>query len=134
MRIIFVFGSNRQGIHGAGAALEARQRYGAILGQPEGLQGDSYAIVTKELRPDQPPVTLEEVQRGVTNFLNFARAHPELWFYVTPVGTGLAGFTMDQIAPMFESALPMENVYLTGIFLNWFNANLDWFNDNLEAQ
>lgn len=108
--MIFVFGSNREGRHGKGTALEARKYYGAIYGQAEGLQGRSYAIVTKELRQDHPKVTLEEVSQGVGRFLEYARTHPETQFYVTKVGCGLAGFTEDQIVPPFSGAT--ENVLL----------------------
>jgi len=34
---IFVFGSNSEGRHGAGAAKVARNQFGAIYGQSEGL-------------------------------------------------------------------------------------------------
>lgn len=115
-RRVFVFGSNRQGIHGAGAALEARERYGAILGQSEGLQGDSYAIITKELRPEEPPVTLDEIATGVSKFLRFAEEHQDMHFMVTAVGTGLAGFTVEQIAPLFKPALETRNVLLCDAF------------------
>jgi hypothetical protein len=56
---IFVFGSNRQGRHGKGSALTARNKFGAIYGQSEGLQGQSYAIITKELRKEYQPVSLQ---------------------------------------------------------------------------
>lgn len=105
-RSIFVFGSNREGRHGAGAALTARNLHGAIYGQPMGLQGDSYAIVTKELRPNHPPVTLDEVAIQVGAFITFARAHPELNFTLTRIGCGLAGFTPVQIKPLFADAPP----------------------------
>lgn len=104
MRKIFVFGSNREGRHGKGAALEARQRYGARHGHAEGLQGDSYAIITKELRSDYPPVTLSEVACGVKRFIRFAQDHPEMTFQVTAIGCGLAGFSPAEIAPMFAGA------------------------------
>jgi hypothetical protein len=48
--VIFVFGSNPEGRHGAGSAKTAREKFGAIRGQGEGLQGNSYAIPTKDLR------------------------------------------------------------------------------------
>lgn len=101
---IFVFGSNRQGRHGKGAALEARTRWGARYGQADGLQGESYAIITKELRDDEDAVTLQEVKIAVNRFLNFARRHPELQFLITPIGTGLAGFTREEIFPLFDDA------------------------------
>jgi hypothetical protein len=113
----FVFGSNREGRHGAGAALFARQSWGAIYGVPSGPQGRSYAIITKELRPSHPPVTLEEVAAGVATFLDYARTHPHIQFAVSAIGCGLAGFTPSQIAPLFQGAppnisLPMEFAYL----------------------
>lgn len=114
-REIFVFGSNRQGRHGAGAARAALQLHGAVYGQAEGIQGSSYAIVTKELRPSHPPVSLAEVAEGVSRFLDFARTHTSLTFRVTPIGCGLAGFTPDQIAPLFKNA--PSNVVLPECFL-----------------
>ena len=88
---IFVFGSNRQGRHGKGAALDAVERHGAIYGQPEGLQGNSYAIVTKEIRRGFPSVTLDEIKVSVDRFLAFATEHQEMTFAVTAVACGLAG-------------------------------------------
>lgn len=99
---IFLFGANVQGRHGAGAALYAWQNHGAIYGQPRGLQGNSYAIVTKELRRDHPKITLAYIASEVNEFLKYARLHPELTFNVTRIGCGLAGFTDEQIAPLFK--------------------------------
>lgn len=111
---IFVFGSNRQGRHGAGAAKHAWQNCGAMNGRAKGRQGNSYAIVTKELRENKYPVTLEEIEEGVIEFLEYALWHPELTFEVTPIGCGLAGFTPEQIAPMFWGA--PSNVELPEVF------------------
>lgn len=99
---ILVFGSNREGRHGAGAALDAHLYFSARYGQAEGLQGQSYAIITKELRSGYPPVTLAEVESGILRFLQFARNRPDLDFCVTRIGCGLAGFTEGQIAPLFR--------------------------------
>lgn len=99
---IFVFGSNLQGRHGKGAALEALQRHGAWLGCGEGIQGNSYAIPTKAT-PYQS-LSLPEIAAAVERFLDFAICHPELTFRVTAIGCGLAGFSPEQIAPMFRSA------------------------------
>lgn len=112
---IFVFGSNRQGRHGKGAALEARDKWGANYGQASGRQGRSYAIVTKELRRGWLPVTLSEIESEVGTFLLYAKSQPTLTFNVTPIGCGLAGFTPEQIAPMFRNA--PENVNLPAEFL-----------------
>lgn len=115
MKEIFVFGSNREGRHGKGAALVARLKHGARYGYAEGRQGDSYAIVTKELRKYVNPVNLDEIRIGVDKFRLYANAHPELLFVVTPIGCGLAGFTPKEIAPLFHS-MP-ENVQLPKEFL-----------------
>lgn len=101
---IFVFGSNLKGIHGAGAALHAKRRWGAKQGQGEGLQGQSYALPTK--RTPWARMTLLEVETHVAKFLRFARSQPALRFQVTAVGTGRAGFTVAEIAPMFDAAPP----------------------------
>lgn len=101
---VVVFGSNREGRHGAGAALHALKYCGAVYGQAEGRQGDSYAIITKELRLDEPQVTLAEVRNGVNRFLDYALENPDITFIVTPIGTGLAGFSHREIAPLFEGA------------------------------
>lgn len=99
---IFVFGSNVLGRHGKGAALTAKQKYGAIYGQSEGLQGNSYAIVTKgddkwylNIRP------LPLIKESVDRFLNFALTHKEYQFKVCEIGCGLAGYQPSDIAPMF---------------------------------
>ena len=110
MTDVFVFGSNRQGRHGAGAAKEAKEKYGAIYGQAEGRQGNSYAIVTKELRKNFPPVTLDEIGRSVLRFLGHARKKPDEVFQVTAIGTGLAGFKAEDVAPFFSGS--PENVHL----------------------
>lgn len=101
MTTIFVFGSNREGRHGKGAALTARTKYGAIYGQAEGRQGASYAIITKELRPWMPPVQLAEVKLGIDKFIHYAVTHPNDKFLITRIGCGLAGFKWDDIHPMF---------------------------------
>lgn len=98
--MIFVFGSNLAGRHGKGAALEARQRYGALYGQGEGLQGNSYAIPTKDRNIKTLP--LEHIKVFVERFIDFATAHPELHFAVTAIGCGLAGYSPPDIAPFFK--------------------------------
>ena len=93
---IFVFGSNGGGAHFGGAAATAANKFGAIMGQAEGLQGQSYAINTM----DGIDVMCEQINR----FIEFAAKHPELTFYVTEIGCGIAGYTPEQIGPLFEKA------------------------------
>lgn len=102
MTEIFVFGSNLAGRHGKGAALHARQRHGAVYGIGVGRTGDAYAIPTKDHMLRTLP--LSEIKAAVVRFLAYAYLHPDLTFRVTAIGTGLAGYTHKQIAPMFKGA------------------------------
>lgn len=117
-REIFVFGSNEEGRHGKGMALEAIAKHGAIYGQARGLQGNAYAIVTKDLQaPRHPSILRWRIELEVHAFLWFARCHPRWKFVVTPIGCGLAGFEVDDIAPMFAGA--PRNVVLPDVFKSW---------------
>lgn len=100
--MIFVFGSNLAGRHGAGAALVALRRHGAVLGQGRGLFGNSYALPTVDeaLRP----LSLAEVAEEVGHFIDVADARPDLTFQVTRVGCGIAGFKDSEIAPLFRGS------------------------------
>jgi hypothetical protein len=104
---IFVFGSNLAGRHGKGAALYARQHYGAIYGQGEGRQGDSYAIPTKDFLLH--PLPLDEIARYVARFRDYAASNLDLNFVVTRVGCGLAGYQDRQIAPLFQDPRNTSN-------------------------
>lgn len=118
--VIFVFGSNRQGRHGKGAALTAVKNHGAIYGQAGGLQGNSWAIITKELRKEYPPVTLGEIKTQVSRLKGFASKHSSWIFQVSPIGCGLAGFTPEQIAPLFKNS--PENMKLPKEFVKVLNG------------
>ena len=103
---VFVFGSNLAGIHGAGAALAAYRNYGAKLGVAEGITGQSYAIPTVREKI-AGPCSLEDIHAAVERFLAYTADHPEVEFFVTRVGCGLAGHHDGDIAPMFVNA-PMN--------------------------
>lgn len=107
---IFVFGSNIHGMHGGGAAYIANMKFGAEWGVGEGLTGQSYALPTMEGGVDY-------IAEKVQSFLKCAKAHPELTFYVTKVACGIAGFTINEIAPLFADAISMENVILPKEFV-----------------
>ena len=102
---IFVFGSNLAGMHGGGAARIALERFGAKMGQGVGLQGQSYAIPTMQ-------GGVETIKPYVDEFIQFAQQHPELTFLVTRIGCGIAGFTDEEIAPLFEDAHLVANIVL----------------------
>jgi len=102
---IFVFGSNLKGMHGGGAAYIAYRKFGAIMGQGVGLQGQSYGIPTMQ-------GGVETIRPYVDEFIQFAKEHPTLTFLVTRIGCGIAGFTDDEISPLFEKAHDIENIVL----------------------
>ena len=107
---VFVFGSNLQGYHGGGAARAALNHFGAVWGVGVGMQGQSYAIPTM-----QGPV--ETIKPYVDQFIEYATAHPELHFLVTPIGCGIAGFHHSEIAPLFKKTMSMCNVSLPKSFI-----------------
>jgi len=111
---ILVFGSNLAGKHGAGSALHAKRFYGAKYGVGVGRQGTSYAIPTKDKNLKVLP--LDQIESYVKDFLKYAKENPDLSFDVVKIGCGLAGYTPDQIAPMFVGY--SENVKLPKEFIN----------------
>lgn len=114
---VFVFGSNLAGRHGKGAALHAKEEYGAVYGQGQGYQGNSYAIPTKGYYLEVLPLSI--IAGYVRKFLAFAQANIEMNFYVTGIGCGLAGYNPEDIAPLFANA-PM-NVKLCDEFEAWLD-------------
>lgn len=107
---IFIFGSNESGRHGKGAAKKALT-WGAIYGQASGLQGKTYAIPTKDASIKRS-LTVNEIGPYVSQFIMFAKNHPELTFLVTAIGTGLAEHKAENIAPLFKDAIEIENIHL----------------------
>ena len=107
---IFVFGSNLAGAHGGGAARIAVEDFGAIWGQGVGLQGQCYAIPTMQ-------GGVETIKPYVDEFIEFAKQHKELFFYVTRIGCGIAGFSDEEIAPLFKDAKGLDNVALPKSFV-----------------
>ena len=102
---VFVFGSNLAGMHGGGAARVAHQRFGAVMGQGVGLQGQSYAIPTMQGGVDT-------IRPYVDEFIRFAAEHPDMKFLVTPIGCGIAGFTAREMGPLFAAAVEVDNIIL----------------------
>jgi hypothetical protein len=107
---VFVFGSNLQGMHAGGAARIACEKFGAVWGQGVGMQGHSYAIPTMQ-------GGVETIEPYVEEFMDYAFRHRELTFLVTRIGCGIAGFTAQQIAPLFLKVIDLENVILPKDFV-----------------
>ena len=113
---VFVFGSNLAGHHGGGAARVALQNFGAIMGQGVGLQGQSYAIPTMQ-------GGVETIKPYVDQFFDLAEEWDQTTFLVTRIGCGIAGFTDEEIAPLFDRAVDMYNVCLPESFVKIILAN-----------
>jgi hypothetical protein len=111
---IFVFGSNESGRHGAGAAKTAMQ-WGAVYGQAEGLQGRTYGIPTVNMKVNGK-IGLDKIAKYIDRFDDFALENENLVFLVTEIGCGLAGYTVDEIAPLFETCVYTPNIYLPKSF------------------
>lgn len=113
---VFVFGSNLAGVHGAGAA-KAALRYGARMGHGVGLQGRTYAIPTKDF--DIKTLPIDNIKPYIERFKKVTLEHPQVKFFITRVGCGLAGYKDSEIAPLFRGcgdncSFPKEwGAYLT---------------------
>lgn len=112
---VFVFGSNVLGHHDGGAANIALKHFGAVYGQNEGLQGQSYAIPTVGN-------SFEELKEAVRRFNEFVVRHPELKFMLTAIGCGNAGYKAEEIAPLFSQAYKFGNVYVPTQFMPYVNS------------
>ena len=122
---IFVFGSNLAGEHLGGAARIAHECFGAVWGQGVGLQGQSYSIPTMQ-------GGVETIRPYVYKFIDYAWNHPDYTFYVTRIGCGIAGFTPEQIAPLFNDALEVENILLPEDFVHIIDAEYEHFMDSFD--
>ncbi len=107
---VFVFGSNLEGMYLGGAARVAVEKFGALMGHGVGIQGQSYAIPTMQ-------GGVETIRPYVDDFIRLAREWDQNTFYVTRIGCGIAGFTDEEIAPLFDKALDLYNVRLPKSFV-----------------
>lgn len=97
---IFVFGSNMAGTHAGGAAKIALQHFGATKGVGRGWAGQSFAIPTMNEHLQQMP--LSQIQYYIDDFKIYVKNHPKMKFFITAVGCGVAGYKVEEIAPMFK--------------------------------
>ena len=126
---IFVFGSNPEGRHGAGAAKIAREKFGAIYGQGEGLQGNAYALPTKDLRIKENngfrSIPKEQIIKNIKKLYDCALENPEKKFYIAYRNTyqkSLNGYTGYEMIQMFIDAgeIP-NNIYISK---EWYETGL----------
>jgi hypothetical protein len=128
--MVFVFGSNEGGIHGAGSALYALQHEGAVAGIGVGFQGNSYAIPSKAVRPHRggwvvgQTLPLDKIKAYVDEFILFAKAHSELQFKVARIGCQHAGLKNEQVAPLFADA--PDNCFFAEEWLPFLQGKQSW--------
>ncbi len=115
MAMVFVFGSNLAGRHGMGAAKYAKEHFGAVYGIGKGRTGNAYAIPTKDKNLNT--LTLNEIGEHIKMFVEYAQMHPEDFFLLTPVGTGLAGHSKKDIARLLRQHKLTPNIVLTNSWL-----------------
>lgn len=128
---IFVFGSNPEGRHGAGSAKVAVEKFGAIYGQGEGLQGNAYALPTKDLRVKENygyrSISPEQIIENIKKLYNCAKANPYLNFkvaYRNIQQKSLNGYTGLEMIEMFKAAGPIpENIWFSE---EWINSGKLW--------
>lgn len=115
---IFVFGSNLAGHHAGGSARIAFNNFGAEWGKGVGLAGNTYAIPTMQ-------GGIETIRPYVDDFIEFARKNPDLTFYVTKIGCGIAGFSVEEIAPLFRDAISLHNIVLPKEFFDTISKSIN---------
>ena len=116
---IFVFGSNTQGRHGRGAALTARLKFGAIYGNPEGIQGKSFAIITKDLtKKTHPSRTTSQIISQINKLYEYATLHPDKEFIIPYKCSdyNLNAYSSEEMAKMFASSEIPENIVFDKLF------------------
>lgn len=106
----FVFGSNEAGHHCGGAAKVAVEKFDAIMGKAFGLQGNAFAIPTLDNYFEKLP--LDKIHKYIRISEAIFEANPDKIFYITKIGCGIAGFSIDEIAPLFEKAYSLKNVIM----------------------
>ena len=131
---IFVFGSNPEGRHGAGSAKVAREQFGAIYGQGEGLQGNAYALPTTELRYymrdkySRHSMNEDTIVENIKRMYDCAEEHPEWKFKVAyrnqPSERTLCGYSGRELMAMFKKACDgnyPDNIYFSE---EWANSGI----------
>ena len=116
-QVILVFGSNTEGRHGKGVAKIAKDEWGAEYGNSKGLQGSSYAIITKDLSKGLRSISLEEIDKQIEEFWRFTLTKQNWVFIVSPIGCGLGGYEINEIKPLLQKYNWLENIYFHSRFL-----------------
>jgi hypothetical protein len=104
---IFVFGSNKAGRHGKGAARLA-MRWGAVYGKAEGIMGRTYAIPIKD--ENLQTLSYDEILQSLRLLAKVANSMQDRTFLLTAIGTGLAGLSEKRMQKIVEGTMLPRNV------------------------
>ena len=127
---IFVFGSNPEGRHGDGAAKAAVDKFGAKYGQGEGLQGNAYALPTKDLRVKENnslrSISSAQITENIKKLYEVAKQHPNKQFKVAYTNkldeATRNGYTGREMIKMFKDAGPIPiNVIFSKVWTDHWN-------------
>ncbi len=121
--MIFVFGSNEAGMHGAGAARFAMNHRMMPYGKSYGHYGQAFAIPTKDERIQT--ISLGKINSYIEGFIAYAVGRPKLIFQVTAIGCGLAGYKNEDIAPLFSGS--PKNVYFDTTWKHILGDNYNYW-------
>ena len=127
---VFVFGSNLNGNHAGGAAYQALQKFGAEMGNAEGMQGQSYAIPTLDKNMER--INLTDLERSIGRFYDYADEHPDLIFYLTKIGCGIAGYEVSDIATVVNCRDIPANVIIPEEFTHV--PGFKGFDENMQCR
>ena len=136
--VIFVFGSNPEGRHGAGSARVAVNHFGAIYGQGEGLQGSAYALPTTELRYEfqdhtkynRQSLPEETIIASIVKLFECCEANPDKLFKVAyrnqPDEVTLCGYAGKDLMAMFVKAKDQHGHWPSNIYFSkeWWDSGL----------
>lgn len=127
---IFVFGSNPEGRHGAGAAKVAREQFGAKYGVGEGITGNSYALPTKDLRVKTNngfrSISPKDIIDNIKKLYETAKSIPSKQFKVAYRNgineRTLNGYTGEELVSFFKAAgeLP-KNIQISEEWSKYWN-------------
>lgn len=127
---VFVFGSNLNGNHAGGAAYYALEKFGAEMGNAEGIQGQSYAIPTLDKNMER--INLTDLEQSIGRFYDYADEHPDLIFYLTKIGCGIAGYEVSDIATVVNCRDIPANVIILEEFTHV--PGFKGFDENMQCR
>ena len=127
---VFVFGSNLNGNHAGGAAYQALEKFGAEMGNAEGMQGQSYAIPTLDKNMER--INLTDLEHSIGRFYDYADEHPDLIFYLTKIGCGIAGYEVSDIATVVNCRDIPANVIIPEEFTHV--PGFKGFDENMQCR